>query len=84
MSSCNYSVKYYVDWTLQYSQDWWGQRDLDVRQWVKFIWWDCYYTAQSNARYLRWYVSNFIVENGAWDADKISSYYESTKENYWK
>jgi len=44
------------------------------------LWWWWSYGSWRSAN---WYIKDYIVETVAWDADRISDYYNYTKSNYW-
>lgn len=50
--------------------------------WHNFtVWWHA--LGGSGLKYITWYMSEVIIENDVWSADKVLDYYNLTKSNYW-
>ena len=65
--------KLYVDWVLQWSNNWW------------YVWWQVYtiwwHTTNSSCtrKFLTWYIAEVIIEDWVWTESQVVDYYNSTK-----
>ena len=76
------TVKYYLNWSNIWSSDL-SLNTTAVGSTRKFVIW-CRLDSSANPnQYVKWYMSNMILEDKARTAQDVSDYYNLTKSNYW-
>jgi hypothetical protein len=74
-----WTAKVYINWSLIYT----GSVSYNISNNVTRIWyWVSTSTSWSGGKF-EWWISEVIIENNVWSADKVLNYYNNTKANYW-
>ena len=74
-----WTAKVYINWSLIYT----GSVNYNISNNVTRIWyWVSTSTSWSGGKF-EWWISEVIIENNVWSADKVLNYYNNTKSNYW-
>lgn len=75
----SWTVSMYVNWQYKTNTAWsWYTPSLNTNGTTLNLWY-----VPRDGRYLKWYLSKFIIEDKARTSQEISDYYNLTKWNYW-